>query len=97
MLPQLEVPVAIQLIGVVITITGVYFTIKFGQAENKALLKALHKRFDDLAKAVVKSERDIAVLEERVNNLRETGRFRIAKLEAERAGQVPMFQETIEE
>ena len=127
-LSAIELPVAIQLIGAIVTITGVYFTLKLGQAqlrkdfdefksENRAeieslrkevsgdqiesqrLLLALHKRFDEAEVRVGRVEINHAVLEERVKNLREdkisfrdTGRFRVARLEAERAGQVPMFE-----
>jgi hypothetical protein len=127
-LPAIELPVAIQLVTAIVTITGVYFTLKLGQAqlrkdfdefksENRAeieslrkevsgdqiesqrLLLALHKRFDEAEVRVGRVEINHAVLEERVKNLREdkisfrdTGRFRVARLEAERAGQVPMFE-----
>ena len=128
LLPAIELPVAIQLVTAIVTITGVYFTLKLGQAqlrkdfdefksENRAeieslrkevsgdqiesqrLLLALHKRFDEAEVRVGRVEINHAVLEERVKNLREdkisfrdTGRFRVARLEAERAGQVPMFE-----
>ena len=127
-LPAIELPVAIQLVTAIVTITGVYFTLKLGQAqlrkdfdefksENRAeieslrkevsgdqiesqrLLLALHKRFDEAEVRVGRVEINHAVLEERVKNLREdkisfrdTGRFRVARREAELAGQVPMFE-----
>jgi len=127
-LPAIDLPVAIQLIGAIVTITGVYFTLKLGQAqlrkdfddfktENRAeleslrgevsrdqtesqrLLLALHTRFDKTEGRVGKVEINHAVLEERVKNLREdkvslrdTGRFRVARREAELAGQAPMFE-----
>lgn len=127
-LPALDLPVAIQLVGLIVTLTGGYYVLKLGlaqlrkdfeslraenkeeiaslrreisgdQGENQRLLLALHKRFDDAEVRVGKVEINHAVLEERVKNLREdkisfkdTGRFRIARREAELAGQVPMFE-----
>jgi len=101
MITSLDLRDAIAIITGIITITGAYFAVKGGQKESERLLKALHTRFDILEKDVVDVRINHKVLEERVNNLKErnltnlseTGRFRIAKLEAERAGQAPMFNE----
>jgi hypothetical protein len=91
MIPSLDIRDAIALITGIITVTGAYFAVKGGQKESERLLKALHDRFDDLEKAVVAGQIKHAVLEERVDNLRNTGRFKLARLEAEKAGQSPMF------
>lgn len=138
-LPALDLPIAIQLVGLIVTLTGGYYVLKLGleslrkdfealrienkeemkslreenkneieslrkeisgdQIESQRLLLALHKRFDDAEIRVGRVEINHAVLEERVRNLKEdkvsfkdTGRFRVARLEAERAGQAPMFE-----
>ena len=92
MIPALDIRDAIALVTGLITVTGAYFAVKGGQKESERLLKALHTRFDGLEKTVADIQIKHAVLEERVNNtLRQTGRFKLARLEAEKAGQSPMF------
>ena len=51
--------------------------VKEGQHELLRQLVAVHKRMDEYGKRLTKTERDHAVLEERVQNMRETDTQRL--------------------
>jgi hypothetical protein len=76
MIPQLELPLALQLVGIIITISGVYFTLRFSlrevksdNTENKRLLNALHRRFGNLEEIVTAGRIKTAVLEAKISNI----------------------------
>lgn len=73
---SLEPGEAITAVTGLVTIVGAYFAVKFGQKENHRLLLAVHKRLDSIVKDVTDMQINYARLDERVNNLRQTGRFR---------------------
>lgn len=62
-----------------------------GQTETLRQIKAVHGRLDDYGTRIGKAEINHAVLAERVENIRDTQRMRRARLEAEQAGEPPMF------
>ena len=64
-----------------------------GQTETIRQLKAVHGRLDDYGTRIGQTEIKHAVLVERVENLRDTQRMRRARLEAEQAGETPLFIE----
>jgi len=98
---SLDIRDAITVITGIVTIAGVIFALRaavgkleIGQTEVLRQLGALHKRMDHYAEELngikLKHER----LDERVNGLRESQRFRLrAQREAADAGQAPMFRE----
>jgi hypothetical protein len=64
-----------------------------GQTETLRQIKAVHGRLDDYGTRIGQTEIKHAVLVERVENLRDTQRMRRARLEAEQAGEAPLFLE----
>ncbi len=95
---------AVTVITGIVTITGIVFALRaavsrleLGQTEMLRQLAALHKRMDFYGERITKTERDQAVLQERVENLRDTQRIRAARVrartEAATAGEPPMFAE----
>lgn len=89
-MPPLEYHDAIAVITGIVTLTGVIWSqrlstakLQLGQGEMLRQLQALHKRMDDYGKRITRAERDHAVLEERVSNLRTTQRFRLQQANAE--------------
>lgn len=74
-------------------ITDLKAQVAEGQTETIRQLKAVHGRLDDYGTRIVKAEINHAVLLERVENIRDTQRIRRARLEAEKAGETPIFVE----
>lgn len=92
-MPALEWHDAIAIVTGIVTLSGIVWALRssvgklevkveLGQTELLRQLTALHKRLDDYGKRITRAERDQAVLEERVSNLRNT-RFRGQPLVAE--------------
>lgn len=103
---SLDLRDAITVITGIVTITGVIASQRSGLsklADGQAALKAamdesnrkidaVHKRMDYYGQEIAQTKTDHKVLEERVNNIRDTQRMRArARLEAARAGETPMF------
>lgn len=91
----------ISLVTAAVTITGAYFAVRSqvgkletGQVEVLRQLGALHKRMDRYSEELTRIDKNHVRLEERVAALRESQRFRLARREAEEAGQPPMFEES---
>ena len=91
--PQFALAVLVALMGA----AGSFFAIKYGGAETQRLVKALHTRFDSLEKDVQSVKINHARMDERINALKESQRFRlrsrVAAVEADEAGEAPMFRE----
>jgi uncharacterized protein YdcH (DUF465 family) len=89
--PQFYLTAAVAFTGAV----GSFFAVKFGQSEQERLLRALHGRFDDLAREVNRIDKEHVRLEERqraqdekINDLKKnTQRFRLSQPEP------PMFKD----
>lgn len=85
-MPALELRDAITVVSGIVTLTGIIWALRasvsrleLGQTEVLRQLGALHKRMDRYAERLTAAERDHAVLTERVDNLRQSQRFRLAK------------------
>jgi hypothetical protein len=83
-MPALELRDAITIITGIITLSGMVFALRssigelrIGQTEVLRQLAALHKRMDIYGERITRTERDRAVLTERVRNLRDTQRFKL--------------------
>jgi hypothetical protein len=81
----LELKDAITVITGIVTLTGVIWStrtavakLELGQTEVLRQLTALHKRLDSMSERVTVAERQHAVLEERVANIRSSQRFKLA-------------------
>jgi hypothetical protein len=104
-MPALDLKDALTVITGILTIAGVIFTLrgavselKLGQAEVLRQLGALHRRMDHYGERISRTEVSHAVLEERVGNLRESQRFRVAaKVEGLRTGETAMFTDKEDE
>jgi hypothetical protein len=100
-MPALELRDAVQVVTGILTLAGVFWALRsavtrleIGQTELLRQVGAIHKRLDDYGQRIQKAEVNHAVLTERVDNLRESQRFKLkARLEAAAAGQAPMFAE----
>lgn len=99
--PALELRDAITVVSGIVTLAGVIWALRMSvtklelnQTEMLRQLAALHKRMDRYAERLTRAEQDHAVLVERVENLRESQRFKLrARTEAVAAGETPMFRE----
>lgn len=103
-MPPLDLKDAITVITGIVTLSGVVFTMRAavgkletGQVEVLRQIGALHKRMDHYGERLSKGEIAQAVLEERVGHLikgpTQSQRFRIARAEANAAGEPVMFVE----
>ena len=98
---SLDVRDAITIITGIVTIAGVIFALRsavakleVGQGEVLRQLGALHKRMDLYGERISAGEVNHARMDERIKGIRESQQFyRRARLEAERAGQPPIFAE----
>lgn len=93
MIPALELRDAITVITGLVTITAVIVSLRagvmkldLGLVEITRQVSALHKRLDSVSERVNRQERNHAVLEERVANLRTSQRFRVPE-------EPPMFKD----
>lgn len=101
MIPALDLNTAIAVVTAIVTVTALFLgqryntaklstklsTMSSGQGELLRQVQAVHKRMDDFGRRLVQAEKNHAVLEERVANLRDTQRIRAIQQE------VPLFKE----
>jgi len=83
-MPQLDLRDVITIITGIVTLSGVYFTLKAavarletGQTEVLRQVGALHKRLDHYGERLNQNEIKHARLDERVAGLRDSQRFRL--------------------
>jgi hypothetical protein len=109
-LQPLDLRDALAVITSIVTVAGVYFTLRFnvakltdgqtrlqaGQDEGNRKIDALHKRLDYYGQEITRIDKDHVRLDERMKALRESQRFSMvkAKREALAAGQPPMFDDS---
>ena len=91
--PEFALAIIVALMGA----AGSFFAVKFGGQETQRLVKALHKRFDDIEHDVKSVKEVQARHDERIKALKESQQFtlrrRLANFEAQAEGQPPMFRD----